>query len=76
LEREGIRHIFKLSSQEEADAATIERQPLWNNKKSEHGPFDLIGDVHGCFEELVALLEKLGYAVREQDGAIALDHRF
>lgn len=25
------------------------------------GPFDIIGDVHGCHAELVALLEKLGY---------------
>ncbi len=37
LEREGIRYVFKLSSVEEVDAATIERQPLWNNRKSEHG---------------------------------------
>jgi diadenosine tetraphosphatase ApaH/serine/threonine PP2A family protein phosphatase len=29
-----------------------------------HGPFDVIGDVHGCTDELVELLEKLGYEVR------------
>ena len=40
---------------------TITRQPLWNNRKQEHGPFDIIGDVHGCYDELVALLAKLGY---------------
>ncbi len=35
-----------------------------------HGPFDIIGDVHGCADELVALLEKLGYCVRlEGEGA-------
>ena len=28
------------------------------------GPFDIIGDVHGCADELIALLGKLGYAVR------------
>ena len=39
-------------SLEDIEAATIERQPLWNNRKSEHGPFDIIGDVHGCFDEL------------------------
>jgi protein phosphatase len=33
LEREGVRHVFKLSSPEEVDSVTIERQPLWNNKK-------------------------------------------
>lgn len=33
---------------------------------------DIIGDVHGCFDELLALLEKLGYKVRrpaEEDPA-------
>jgi protein phosphatase len=61
LEREGIRHVFKLGSVEEVDGATIERTPLWNNKKAEHGPFDVVGDVHGCFDELVELMDKLGY---------------
>ncbi len=63
LEREGIRHVFKLSTPEEVDAATIERQPLWNNRKAEHGPFDIIGDVHGCYDELIELMAKLGYTV-------------
>jgi predicted phosphodiesterase len=27
------------------------------------GPFDLIGDVHGCADELIELLQKLGYRV-------------
>ena len=58
LEREGIRYVFKLSTVEEVDSATIERQPLWNNRKAEHGPFDIIGDVHGCIEELLELLTR------------------
>jgi protein phosphatase len=33
LGREGFRHIHVLKSQEEVDAATIERQPLWNNRR-------------------------------------------
>ena len=61
LEREGFRHVHVLKTPEEVDAATIERQPLWNNRKSEHGPFDIIGDVHGCLDELTELLTKLGY---------------
>jgi protein phosphatase len=72
LEREGIRHVFKLSSPEEVDAATIERHPLWNNKKAEHGPFDIVGDVHGCFDELVELMARLGYAVNRNDGAYSV----
>jgi protein phosphatase len=72
LEREGIRYVFKLSSVEEVDAATIERQPLWNDRKSEHGPFDIVGDVHGCIDELLELLGVLGYLVEVSDGKYAV----
>lgn len=65
LRREGFRHVFVLSTEEEIAAATIERQPLWNNRKDLHGPFDIIGDLHGCFDELRHLLDQLGYAVTE-----------
>ena len=63
LEREGFRHVLILSSPEEADAIVLQREPLYNNRKSEHCPFDIIGDVHGCYPELLVLLERLGYAV-------------
>jgi polynucleotide kinase-phosphatase len=65
LEREGFRHVHVLKSLEEIEAAVIERQPLWNNLKQEHGPFDIIGDVHGCFDELVELIRQLGHRVDE-----------
>lgn len=65
LRREGFRHIFELKSPEEVAEVEIERQPLWNNKRTEHGPFDIIGDVHGCCDELTALLANLGYEVTE-----------
>jgi protein phosphatase len=61
LGREGFRQVFVLESPEEVDAATVERVPLWNDKRQEHGPFDIIGDVHGCCDELEALLRQLGY---------------
>jgi protein phosphatase len=64
LEREGFRHVFFLDSVEQVYSVTIERQPLWNNLRHERGPFDIIGDVHGCYEELIELLTKLGYAER------------
>lgn len=64
LEREGFRHVFVLRSPEEVDAVTIERQPLWNDKRVEHGPFDIIGDVHGCCDELERLLALLGYELQ------------
>ncbi len=68
LQREGFRHVHILRSVEEIEHVTIERQPLWNNRKSDHGPFDIIGDVHGCADELETLLGVLGYA-RDDVGA-------
>lgn len=70
LEREGFRHVHVLKSLEEIEAAEIVREPLWNNRKHEHGPFDIIGDVHGCFDELVELLAKLGYSVKRSNGEL------
>ncbi len=69
LEREGFRRVHVLKSLEEIEAVEIVREPLWNNRKHEHGPFDIIGDVHGCFDELVELLEKLGYETGQSAGA-------
>jgi protein phosphatase len=69
LAREGFRHVHVLDSVETIEQAVIERQPLWNNLKQLTGPFDIIGDVHGCFDELCALLTQLGYTVITQDGA-------
>lgn len=63
LEREGFRHVSILRSVEEVDAATVERTKVWNDRREEHGPFDIIGDVHGCRDELASLLETLGYQV-------------
>src|SRR5206468_9719849 len=63
LEREGFRHVFTLSTPEEVSSVSIVRQPLWNNLKHEHGPFDIIGDVHGCYDELSALLAQTGYKI-------------
>ena len=66
LKKEGFRHVWVLSP-EQIDAAAIARGPLWNNRKSEHGPFDIIGDIHGCGDELEDLLSKLEYA-RDENG--------
>jgi protein phosphatase len=74
LEREGFRHVHVFRSPEEVEALSIARQPLWNNKKDLQGPFDLIGDIHGCHAELVQLLETLGYRVQRDDGAWRVEH--
>ena len=70
LKREGFRSVFVLNSPEEVEEVSIERVPLWTNLQHERGPFDIIGDVHGCFDELVLLLNRLGYRVTPRaDGA-------
>jgi protein phosphatase len=66
LKAEGFRSVIHLRSPEEIDAVEeIIREPLWNNRKEDHGPFDIVGDVHGCYDELRTLLDKLGYSVEE-----------
>src|SRR3954471_24030434 len=67
LQREGFRHVFVLESPEAVEAAVVERVPLWNDRTGEHGPFDIIGDVHGCCGELEALLAELGYEATAPD---------
>ncbi|MGA7952384.1 MAG: AAA family ATPase [Gloeobacterales cyanobacterium] len=77
LEQEGFRRrdVYILNSVEEINTAEILRQPLDNNRKYEHGPFDIIGDIHGCFEEVHKLLTKLGYEIiPEPEGHYAVHH--
>lgn len=75
LKREGFRFVYILNSQQEIDDVEIVRTKMWNNKKEEHGPFDVIGDVHGCFDELVMLLKKLGYEENTEAGMLHPDGR-
>jgi protein phosphatase len=63
LAREGFARLYAFESEGEVDAATVERAPLPVNRADLAGPFDIVGDVHGCFDELVALLEELGWEV-------------
>ena len=75
LKREGFRNfLYVMSTPEAVEAVRVERQPLWTNRTKEHGPFDIIGDIHGCFDELVELLKALGYAVsRQPNGEIVVE---
>ncbi|MCB1191130.1 MAG: polynucleotide kinase-phosphatase [Leptospiraceae bacterium] len=63
LKGEGFKQVFTLQSLEEVESVIeIKREKLYNNKKEETGPFDIIGDIHGCFDELQELLLRLGYS--------------
>ena len=64
LKREGFRKIYVLKSEEEVNDVTgIIREKLYSDKKDIKGPFDIIGDIHGCYDEAILLLEKLGYII-------------
>lgn len=63
LAREGFRSVHVLSSTAEAENAVLVRNRLYSDHRDDHGPFDIIGDVHGCLPELLSLLDRLGYQV-------------
>jgi protein phosphatase len=55
---------------EAIDSVEVVRERLWTDVRNVGGPFDIVGDVHGCADELETLLGKLGYLVSWQgDGA-------
>jgi polynucleotide kinase-phosphatase len=61
LAREGFRKVHVLHGVDEIAAATVRYEKLFTDKRELTGPFDIIGDVHGCRAELETLLGKLGY---------------
>ena len=63
LQKEGFRKVHVMRSPAEVDATEIVREPLWTDRRADHGPFDIIGDIHGCFDELSTLLDRLGYRI-------------
>ncbi|QIP84099.1 polynucleotide kinase-phosphatase [Streptomyces sp. Tu 2975] len=65
LEREGFRKVHILRSVEEVESAEIVLERRYNDLRHLTGPFDIVGDIHGCSSELETLLGKLGYV----DGA-------
>ncbi|MFJ9935594.1 polynucleotide kinase-phosphatase [Streptomyces virginiae] len=61
LEREGFRKVHVLRSVEEAETAEVVLEKRFNDLTHLTGPFDIVGDIHGCSSELETLLAKLGY---------------
>ncbi|MEU5212680.1 polynucleotide kinase-phosphatase [Streptomyces sp. NPDC020742] len=63
LEREGFRKVHVLRGPAEVDSAEVIRERRFNDLRHLTGPFDIIGDIHGCRSELETLLGRLGYAL-------------
>ena len=69
LQREGFRTVHTLRGEDEVADAGVTRTRLFNDLRHEPGPFDVIGDIHGCRAELEALLAELGYKIdRDHEG--------
>ncbi|MDH6131579.1 protein phosphatase [Kitasatospora sp. MAA4] len=69
LEREGFRKVHHLRGADEVDAAEIVTEKRWNDLRHLTGPFDIVGDIHGCRSELETLLVRLGYTLaRDEQG--------
>ena len=73
LAREGFRTVHVLHGEAEISAASVVRQPLYNDRTDLMGPFDVIGDVHGCRSELESLLDQLGYRLHRDDQGRPVD---
>ncbi|HEY9290604.1 MAG TPA: polynucleotide kinase-phosphatase [Microlunatus sp.] len=72
LSKEGFRRVHVLSPEQVEDCEVI-RTRLFNDRRDDHGPFDVIGDVHGCLSELERLLELLGYRIDRDDHGRPVD---
>ncbi len=63
LRNEGFNRTYIIGSAQELDTVRVVRTKLWCDRRDDAGPFDVIGDVHGCHTELVDLLDRLGYDI-------------
>ncbi|MDQ3576963.1 MAG: AAA family ATPase, partial [Actinomycetota bacterium] len=69
LQSEGFRRVYVLREESDMDASEVVIEPLNNDLRTQGGPFDVIGDVHGCRAELEELLGELGYTLtRDAEG--------
>lgn len=75
LKKEGFRRVHVLRGTEQVDAVEIVRERPWNDRSELPGPFDIIGDIHGCASELRTLLTELGWAlVYDEEAAVGATH--
>ena len=73
LEREGFRKVHFLRGVAEVDDAVLAYEKAYNDKRELTGPFDVVGDIHGCRSELESLLDRLGYTLVRDDAGRPVD---
>ncbi|MFJ3788157.1 polynucleotide kinase-phosphatase [Kitasatospora sp. NPDC090091] len=73
LEREGFRKVHILRGEAEVAAAEVVPEKRFNDLRHLTGPFDIVGDIHGCRSELETLLTRLGYVLTRDDAGRAVD---
>ncbi|MFI9720044.1 polynucleotide kinase-phosphatase [Streptomyces sp. NPDC052396] len=73
LEREGFRKVHHLRGVAQTEAAELVRERRFNDLRHLTGPFDIIGDIHGCRSELETLLAKLGYTLTRDTAGRPVD---
>lgn len=65
LKKEGWHKIYVVKP-EEMDQVEVVRDRIWSRRPEVTGPFDIIGDVHGCLTELLELLGNLGWSLEPE----------
>ncbi|WP_405013307.1 polynucleotide kinase-phosphatase [Kitasatospora sp. NBC_01539] len=73
LEREGFRKVHLLRGEQEVATAEIVTEKRYNDLRHLTGPFDIVGDIHGCRSELETLLARLGYDLARDARGRAVD---
>ncbi|GAA3040509.1 polynucleotide kinase-phosphatase [Streptomyces olivoverticillatus] len=73
LEREGFRKVHHLRGVAQVESAEIVRERRFNDLRHLTGPFDIVGDIHGCRSELESLLTRLGYALQRDEAGRPVD---
>ncbi|WP_369130529.1 polynucleotide kinase-phosphatase [Modestobacter roseus] len=67
LSREGFRKVHRLTSVADVESAVVTWEKQYNDERERTGPFDVVGDVHGCRAELEELLTALGWQLARDD---------
>lgn len=86
LKTEGWNGILKVTPAQERGSTCVEILQEWNSPRVisedstgvriKHPKLDIIGDVHGCHDELIELLEKMGWFQDENEGWRHPENRF